>query len=546
MWQLEKIPKYVKISHSQKYIKYSMKLNPITVPIQDGEGNSINVDYAYSCRAKFMGTVEAIREQHLQNICIVPISGASGGGGIFQQPKPVDTVSIGLKIEPPIQPVLLYDKPDSLTLLELNEIYIDKFQWKIYAGAGVTLDQLNKCIAEELGQHYRVLGADLTSYTYAQVGATFMTGGMGPQRRYFSDSVVAISLFDGRELVEIADGLESYAATYGWSGIITAVCCRFVELPENEIAFALPVNNTSTDLARLLAHFAPLSYLQINQHRVSNKCNEQRLIFGIEHVTKQSMQPMFSQDIENEITRRARSLVEKCDAAGVDGLVFINGFSDKLLDDFLLTLVDDVNAEELCIAGTSLEHTELFTDAELMRAVREAVPFAARTQAPVGEFIYKGHTDSNIRLNPECVEHAMGLLWDANIHYVESVKSYFSRYHADVRGQILVYGHLNPYGVDPHNRLTLACDTLQSFNRVCKDLHEIRDEYVRTLQQICQSTGSIFVGGEKGACSESEIFEGFKGVENAPLALQQKFKQQVKTIRDASAIFNWRALHPYK
>jgi len=525
-----------------------MTLTQLSADLVDGEGNLINFDCAYSCRTGILKVIDSIRSIHGENVRIVPISGASGGGGIFQRanPDPADTTVVGLKIEPTIEPLVSEEAEVSIIGLELNEIRIDPNSWKIYAGAGVTLDQLNRSLGDHLGARYRVLGADLTSYTYAQVGATFMTGGMGPQRRYFSDSVIEIALFNGND-IEVMDGdeVQSYAATYGWSGIVTAVCCRYVELPKHEIAFALPVNNTSAELARLLAHFAPLSYLHVDKNQVLNARNEDRLIFGIEHVTKKSMQPMFAQTIDNEITRRAHSLVTKCDASGADGLVFINGFSNQSLDEFLLALVDDAEAEELSIAGTSLEHTEIFNDAELMRAVREAVPFAARTQAPVGAYVYKGHTDSNVRLNPESVEHTMGKLWSANMHYVESVEAYFDDHRSTVRGQILVYGHLNPYGVDPHNRLTLACDTEDVFDQVRKDLHGIRDSYVRELQQICLATGSLFVGGEKGACSESEMFESFGGPENAPLALNEKFQRQVTIVRDASPLFNWRALPPY-
>ena len=33
-----------------------------------------------------------------------------------------------------------------------------------------------------------------------------------------------------------------------------------------------------------------------------------------------------------------------------------------------------------------------------MRLIREAIPYAARMQAPDARFVYKNHTDANIRL----------------------------------------------------------------------------------------------------------------------------------------------------
>ena len=42
-----------------------------------------------------------------------------------------------------------------------------------------------------------------------------------------------------------------------------------------------------------------------------------------------------------------------------------------------------------------------------MRLLREAIPYAARTQAPSGDFVYKNHTDLTIRLHPDAIQAGM-------------------------------------------------------------------------------------------------------------------------------------------
>jgi hypothetical protein len=268
------------------------------------------------------------------------------------------------------------------------------------------------------------------------------------------------------------------------------------------------------------------------------------LILGLEHVTAGAMVPLFNQGIENDVTQRARALLEKCAAADADGLVFVNGFSDKPVDEFLSSMLDANDDENFSLAGIDLEHTEIFRDADLMRALREAVPFAARTQSPTGDYVYKGHTDANVRLNADAVANSMRMFWTANQDYVASVQQYFDKHEA-VRGEILIYGHMNPYGVDPHNRVTFACDDKQAFDKAVNDVDKLREHFFRAVRDICQTTGSQLIGGEKGAASEREIYLAFGGPQNAPHHLQQKFAQQSARVAEASVMFNWRVLSPY-
>ena len=427
----------------------------------------------------------------------------------------------------------------------LDQIVIDAGRRRVYAGSAITLQQLNQALAEEAGAHCKVLGADLTSYTYAQVGATFMTGGMGPQRRYFSDSVVEIALFDGSTIVSIQDDdLQGFAGTYGWSGIVCAVCCNYCRFPANEVAFALPVSNSPVDLARLLAHLSPHVYLDLDNDPVKSLAGTHDLILGIEHVSTGSMQPLLSATTDHPERKRAEAIQQKCVAAGASGMVFINGYSERPADEFLIGLADDAQADVYTIAGIELEYAEIFNDPEAMRALREAIPYTARTQAPGGRMVYKNHSDANIRVSAHAVAAVVEQLWGINRDYIARVEDYFAR-NSKIDGQILVYGHLNPYGLDPHNRVTMSSNSKPAFEQARDFLVEQRANYYRALAAMCDDGSAVFVGGEKAADSELGIYDALGGPENAPAALYNRFKRQRATIQRAAKIFNWRAPPPY-
>lgn len=527
----------------------SKNLHSINPEIVDGENIAVELDCIYSIKGhELVDSIDQIKQAHQLGFCLLPLSAVSGGGGIFQVEKPVGKQVIGIQFAATSSPQVTRSNQVNITKVGLDEIIIDELQHTIYAGSAITLQQLNQVLADELGAQFKVLGADLTSYTYAQVGATFMTGGMGPQRRYFSDSVIEVSLHNGEKLIRIDGGnLKNYAGTYGWTGIVSAICCEYVELPAVEIAFAIPVNNSPSELSRLLQHLSPFAYLNIQNGKLLTHNGDTNLILGLEHITIDAMQP-FVQSGDNALTKRAEQLQANCEAANADGLIFVNGYSHLPVDEFLFELMDDIDADakadKYTIAGIALDHTEVFKDPDQMRAVREGVPFAARTQAPKARFIFKYHTDINIRLNQDFVADSMDRLWQANQHYVGSIEQYIKS-HAELSGQIIVYGHLNPYGVDPHNRITLACDDETIYQNMVVDIHAFRDEFVRQLKSICDDTESSFIGGEKSAGSEYSLFAAFGGPELAPPLLAAKFKRQLETIRGASTIFNWRAIEPY-
>jgi len=513
--------------------------------VRDGENNALEFDFAYPVKGRLQEAVEELRHRHDEPIYLLPISGCSAGGGIFQASPSAPGTIVGLRFEPPAIPrISLGPRPSALDLAS-DQIVIDAKRQQIFAGAAVTLNQLNQALAQEVGHACRVPGADLTSYMYAAVGATFMTGGMGPQRRYFSDSVEEIALFDGSNTIAISgEALAGYAGTYGWSGIVSAVCCNYYRFPDNEIAFALPVKHGSDDIARLLARLAPYTRLRLRQDGVSAEANPHDLILGLEHVSAASMLPLLRDGGDNAVTARARDLQQKCDAAAADGLIFVNGCSTRSIDDFLLQLADDGDSDTFSIAGLSLDFAEVFGDPEEMRAVREAIPWAARMQAPAGCYSYKNHSDANIRIVARDVAACVRQLWQINSNYVAEVEQHFAS-QDNVDGEILVYGHLNPYGFDPHNRVTMGSDDEIAFARSREFLLEARARYYRELATLCRRNDAIFVGGEKTADSEIAIFHALGGAQNAPEELWRRFQQQRRSVISANEMFNWRALPPY-
>ncbi|MFT5218182.1 MAG: hypothetical protein ACI9LO_000413 [Planctomycetota bacterium] len=517
--------------------------NPIESAV-DGENNPIEFDIAYPIRRNLVASIEAIRAIHGADSALLPMSGMSCGGGIFSR-QAVSRTVVGLQFQATLAPAVKMAGVSNLSEVDLDEIFIDTKNQQVCAGAAITLDQLNVALAEQLGAQFKVAGADLTSYQYAAVGATFMTGGMGPQRRYFSDSVSEISIYRENQLEGVSgEALKGYAGTYGWTGIVSAVRCRYHRFPENEIAFAIPVSNQPEKLARFLQQVAPFCYFELQNDRPANEEIKSSMILGLEHVTTKSMGPMLRSQQQEIMHRRAHSLLEKCEVAGKQGLIFVSGFSDLPVDEFLFQLVDDIDAPSPCIAGISLEHSEIFNHPDDMRLFREAIPFAARTQSATGKLVFKNHCDATIRLHPDEVEAGMRRLWQLNCAYVAAIEDYFANT-AGVNGEILVYGHLNPFGVDPHNRITFSCDETSLFETAQNFVIEQRAIYYRGLKQLCDQHRALFIGGEKSADSEREMYHAFGGIESAPAKLREKFAYQTEQIKHSASSFNWRALPPY-
>ena len=155
-----------------------------------------------------------------------------------------------------------------------------------------------------------------------------------------------------------------------------------------------------------------------------------------------------------------------------------------------------------------------------------------------------GGASGMARATAERVAAGVTELWRINTDYVDRVEQHFDA-NDDIDGSILVYGHLNPYGFDPHNRVTLCSDDRAAFERSREFLVEARADYYRALADFCSAGGAEFIGGEKTADSEIAIYRALGGPERAPAELARRFRQQQATIRAAHPMFNWRALEPY-
>ncbi len=522
-------------------------LKPLSQTFKDGENNAVRLDFAYRiAESGLSDTIAEIYRKHGREACLLPLSAVSAAGSIYQQQTAGGQPIIGISVGSSPKPKVRKGSVGSLESISLDEIVVDHDNLEICAGASITIDQLNQSLADMLSPAYRVPGSDLTSYAYAQVGSTFMTGGMGPQRRYFSDSVSEILLHDGCSLQTInQEQLASHAGTYGWTGLVSAVRCRYRKLPEHEIAFALPIHDDSSAISGLLEHLTPFCFFEFGEDSTTNLVGESDVIIGLEHVTSGSMKPLIQDSPENVHARRARQLSQKCDEINADGILFINGCTNHSIDEFLNLIVDDANSESLSIGGIDLESAEIFRTTSEMRELREAIPYAARMREPNHRYRHKNHTDANIRLNPENAAHCAKVLWDINKCYVDEME-HFIEATDGLQGDIIVYGHMNPYGLDPHNRLTIASDHIDTIARAEESVNKIRSDFYRRLGELCSETASEMIGGEKGANSEYEIIQAFGRPESAPSNLRKKFQKQAKAVSSAAQNFNWRAFDLYR
>ncbi|MYB35779.1 MAG: FAD-dependent oxidoreductase [Gammaproteobacteria bacterium] len=521
-------------------------LKPVDQSFRDGENNRVRLDAAYRIsESGLSNTISEIYRKHGRDTCLLPLSAVSAAGGVYQQKTPSGEPIIGILVGATANPKIRHGSIINLESVSLDEIVIDHENMEVCAGAAITIDQLNHALADTISPAYRVPGSDLTSYSYAQVGSTFMTGGMGPQRRYFSDSATQILLHNGYQLETIdREELVRYAGTYGWTGLVSAVRLRYCKLPENEIAFALPIHNDSREISRLLEHLTQFCFFEFGQGLTVNLTGEPDVIIGLEHVTSGSMEPLIQNFSSNAHANRARQLSQKCREMNADGVLFVNGCTNHPVDEFLNLLIDDSDGESICIGGIDLESAEIFRSANEMRELREAIPYAARMREPHGEYRHKNHTDANIRLNPEQTALCAENLWNINKRYVNEIEQFIEETDG-LRGDIIVYGHMNPYGLDPHNRLTIVADSIDIINTARESVNQFRSDFYRRLGDMCEQTASELIGGEKGAVSEHEIIEALGGLQSTPLILGNKYLRQVDAVSSASHNFNWRAFHLY-
>lgn len=522
-------------------------LKPVRQLFKDGENNRVQLDVAYRIsESGLSNTILEIYRKHGRDACLLPLSAISAAGSVYQQQTTGEEPIIGVLVGTTPNPKIRNGNVSSLESISLDEIVIDHENMEVCAGAAITIDQLNQALADMLSPACRVPGSDLTSYAYAQVGSTFMTGGMGPQRRYFSDSVLQILLHNGHQLETInQEQLVHYAGTYGWTGLVSAVRCRYCRLPEHETAFALPIHNDALEISALLEHLTRFCFFEFGQDLTTNLVGGPDVIIGLEHVTSGSMEPLI-QDFSNHVhAKRARQISGKCKEVNADGVLFVNGCTNHSIDEFLQLLIDDSDNDSISIGGIDLASAEIFRTTSEMRELREAIPYAVRMREPHGEYRHKNHTDANIRLNPEQTASGAEDVWNLNQRYVHEMEQLIEETDG-LRGNIAVYGHMNPYGLDPHNRLTMAADSIDIINTAKESANQLRSDFYSRLGDICEQTASEMIGGEKGAASEYEIIQAFGGPRSTPSILRKKFYQQADAVSSATHNFNWRAPDLYR
>ena len=512
-------------------------MRTLDLPLLEGEHRPIRLDAAYGLTAgELPGALDELTKRRPPPR-LLPLGGRSSGG--VWQNRAADATIIGLQLTTPAQPRVRLAEHLRLDTLELDEIVIDRERRRLATGAAVTLTQLNAAVAEHLGESFQVLGGDLTSADYAQAGATFMTGGMGPQRRYFSDGVEAVRLHDGLRWRNIQQPeAADYAGSYGWSGLVSGLICRIIEWPPHELALALPLPADAEPLADYLAHLLPLAELETDaDRRVVNAAGRPLLLLGVEHMSRQALAPLAEED--GPWAARAEQLLAQCRAAGHDGIGFMHLRSHLKPDECLAALLDPDGEH---IGGLDITHAQQFPDAETMRMLREAVPYSWRHMTPSGRFLHKSHSDVNLRLPQDNPAAAMRRIWRAHMAYVAHMEEYFAQRSG---GRVAVYGHLNPIGIDPHNRITFACDDRKTYARTVDEIRAAQTALVCELAAICSDTGAQFTGAEKAAASEAEMFAAFGGPHLSPPPVAQRFLRHCARIGAAAPCFNWRAPPPY-
>jgi len=506
---------------------------------KDTEGNAVQLDVCYELSNGNIQECLSHFTKEYGTFLLIPIGGLSAGGKVFQNLKKQQSdIVIGLVITPPAsiseQGNIKYSMSDEnpTRTLTTHELHINKKQLSVIAGAGVVLDQLKATVEEALGKSYSVLGTDLTSSSYASCGATFMTGGMGPTRINFAQSVQDIVFCDGNGELKINNKkeLSRLSETYGWTGIVQSVTLPIVKMPPYEFGLAIPISNTSTEIAKLVQYFADKTVITPNGLREVNL-----LVSGLELITQNSLELISKHSPNKKILEQ---LIANCKKAKKNAVIFISGLATKNpledLTDPLNIFVDNQTS------GLSLEEATPFTSMATMKVIREGAPELARRQFMDAKFSYKDHTDINVVINLEHCSKSVKAIIKCYEHYKEEIETLIKEEN-QLRGNVLVYGHLNPQGLDPHYRITI-CSANESVLLTAKEKAKAAySNLVKNINQACMETGSKITGGEKGIISNSKIFSSLYHQKSVlPTAFQNQLKKQAMQISQSNIMFRWR------
>lgn len=516
-------------------------LRAVSSERRDTEGKLIALDYQYELNnGDIEEAITYIRSIHGNDMLLMPIGGQSAGGGVFNSNNRIaNQPIIGLIITPAIARSEQNDidytlsETDPVSKLKTHEFHINTKEKVAHVGAGVVLDQIVATVKKAMGQNYHVLGTDLTSSGYASAGATFMTGGMGPTRTNFALSVIGLSYFDGSSTKYTADHniLEGFVETYGWTSCIQHVVLPIVEVPPHEFGFAVPVNNTPYELGKLVSYFADKTIVPTNGLNSLDT-----FIAGIEIITSEALDLL----VEHAPNMEGLDLLlQNCKQAGKDSVVFISGSAQsnpfENFEDPLGIFVDNETS------GIALEQATPFENLQAMKSIREGAPELARRQFLDTPYSYKDHTDINVIVNPSSTAENVQLFLQCYENYKTKLEDLIEG-KEDLQGNVQVYGHINPQGLDPHYRISIAANSEEIVLSAKKKAKAFYAELVRDINTVCKNTSSTICGGEKGIISNMKILNALASkADDIPLELSKRLQKQQKQIQQANRIFNWRA-----
>ena len=516
-------------------------LREVSSERRDTEGKTIALDYQYELSNGLVSdAIEYIKSKHGNNIALVPIGGQSAGGGVFNSEK---EKGIGPIVGLIITPAVALEEYNNIAYtmsnkapeaqLKSHEFHINTKNHIAYAGAGVVLDQIVATVKKAMGTNYSVLGTDLTSSGYASAGATFMTGGMGPTRTNFARSIKEIHYYDGTNILSVSNRteLDILAETYGWTGFIQSIAVPIIEVPQHEFGFALPINNTPEELSSLVAYFADKTMIPENDIKTTTT-----FIAGLEIITGDALDLLVNHSPNLE---GLDLLLTNCKVANKDSVVFISGFANsnpfENFDDPLGIFVDNKTS------GLCLEQATPFKSLRAMKDIREGAPEQARRQFSDAPFFYKDHTDINVAINPNNISESVKAVITCYENYKTKLEKLIES-EEQLDGNVQVYGHINPQGLDPHYRITLVSDDQHIIAAAKNTAKELYAELVQCINAVCKKTGSTICGGEKGIISNIKILNALKAnKDDIPEELSYRLEKQQKAITAANPMFNWRS-----
>ncbi|MGE5478128.1 MAG: FAD-binding oxidoreductase [Bacteroidales bacterium] len=429
--------------------------------------------------------------------------------------------------------------------VQTNQILIDAEAGLITAGAGLTFNQVNAALAEQVGPTARVL-VDLTSVGSAYVGGVVATGAMGPLRMRPSSTLEAVVLADGSgarllsgEDLDLVEGLQ------GWTGMVAAAVFRFYQVPSSEFGLVLPVQGSDVDtVAGLLAYLEP--WTQVNLPGAGGRLgNGDTVLNGVELVSRDSLEA-FVEHAPEPARTKAQGLLQSCEYAGADQLACITGWSEQSVDDVLFSLMDP---ETETIGGVMIEYGIGFSsgqEMETFRAIREGAPDLARTRArvrPAGKLKpWTSSTDVNLAAPADT--GAISDVLAAYADYRVAIKA-LARELAPtgIEVELSAYGHLSPHGIDPHHRVIVfapegheaALAGARQAVLACKRT------LIHDLLHAAERGGGRITGGEKGVPSLVEIARAAGGEQRLPEELKTRLNRARRAVMEAPANFTFRA-----